>query len=110
MLLTTNRSTTIDAAFESRIDLILMYEDLTTSARMQVWKNFLVELKELGVELSDAEVEELAMHDLNGRQIKSAVKTAAMLAASEGKSLGMGHLDLVIDIRKRGAGALNSSI
>jgi hypothetical protein len=41
MFLTTNRVTTFDPAFHSRIHISLDYQELSTDSRRTVWKNFL---------------------------------------------------------------------
>jgi SpoVK/Ycf46/Vps4 family AAA+-type ATPase len=42
MFSTTNRITTIDEAFKSRISVAIKYQDLEESARRAIWENFLV--------------------------------------------------------------------
>ena len=41
LFLTTNRVDNIDAAFQSRIHISMQYDELSLSARKQVWSNFL---------------------------------------------------------------------
>ena len=53
------------------------------------------------VAISPTEAERLMQGPWNGRQIKSAVKTARILAASEGSKLSAAHLEIVLDLRKR---------
>ncbi|OTB07005.1 hypothetical protein M426DRAFT_71950 [Hypoxylon sp. CI-4A] len=103
LFLTTNRVSAIDTAFESRIDLIIPYGDLDQTARRQVWVNFANILVGGTHELGDADFDELSRRELNGRQIKNAVKTALMLADSEGKKLQMEHLKIVLEVRRRAA-------
>lgn len=103
LFLTTNRAATLDAAFESRIDLIIPYEDLDHLARLEVWHNFAKKLGGATHELCDADFEELSQRRLNGREIKSTIKTALMLATSEGQALQMQHINVVLDIRQRAA-------
>jgi SpoVK/Ycf46/Vps4 family AAA+-type ATPase len=100
MFLTTNRIQAIDPAFESRIDVALSYPALTTQLRKQVWFNFLTRLPGGTSELDDADMEELAEADLNGRQIRSAVKTAQMLAGRKGERVCMDHVKKVLKLRK----------
>ncbi|GAP87251.1 putative AAA family protein [Rosellinia necatrix] len=103
LFLTTNRVAAIDAAFESRIDLIVPFDALDQAARREVWSNF---TKRLGGrhELCDADIDELSRQRLNGREIKSSVKTALMLANNEKKKLQMEHLRVVLRVRQRAAG------
>jgi len=84
-----------------------MFDHLSIAARAQIWKNFVVGLGD-SVELTDADLSELADEELNGRQIKSAIKTASILAASEKSSLKLRHLKVVIGMRKKASKALSS--
>lgn len=86
MFLTTNRIQNIDDAFQSRIDIILPYGDLTAEARLQVWVNF---IKKSGgpkkFDLTELEVEKLAQnYHLNGREIKNLVKSSLLVAGKFG--------------------------
>ena len=101
LLLTTNRPHTIDPAFESRIDIALNYANLTAESRAKVLQRFLQTLPDGSVEVSQDEVADLMKKPLNGRQIKSAVKTARILAQSEGLKLQKAHLDIVLGLRAK---------
>lgn len=73
LFLTTNRVETFDDAFQSRIHLAIRYGELNAKARRSVWKMFLarVQAKE-GVQtakFSDRDLDALARHALNGRQV-----------------------------------------
>lgn len=100
MFLTTNRTTAIDGAFKSRMDLILRYADLDLEARKAVWENFLDLLPQDAIDRSKIDIDELARDELNGREIKNLIKTANVLGSEEGK-LTMEHLRVVLEIRKR---------
>lgn len=101
MILTTNRATNIDAAFESRVDIILPYQTLTEEAKFKIWKNF------LNGKVCEDEIRGLSKEDLNGRHIKSAVKSALIMsryAASnevEPEPL-ITYLKQVVELRKQG--------
>lgn len=86
MFLTTNKIENIDDAFQSRIDLILPYGDLTAEARLQVWVNFIN--KSGGTEafdLTEQHVQQLAReYNLNGREIKNLVKSSLLIAGKFG--------------------------
>lgn len=73
LFLTTNRVETFDEAFQSRIHVALRYGELTTKAKRAVWKMFLEKVRGLdGVEVAefkDSEYDDLAKHNLNGRQV-----------------------------------------
>ncbi|KAL2070945.1 hypothetical protein VTL71DRAFT_13971 [Oculimacula yallundae] len=116
MILTTNRIETMDLAFDSRVDIRLHYPDLPASSRRQIWANFIARLPENltastngseGSEgsggskgFSDEDLMKLGELDLNGRQIKSAVKTARLLAAGKGEGVGMAHIATVLRITR----------
>ncbi|KAK0625861.1 P-loop containing nucleoside triphosphate hydrolase protein [Immersiella caudata] len=81
IFLTTNLYSTIDSAFRSRVSLHLLFNSLTPEARQLVWRKFLNRLptneksvEEERVDLSDEDLKELAGWQLNGREIKTAVK------------------------------------
>lgn len=71
LFLTTNRANNIDEAFYSRISLALQYENLTFDKKRLIWKNIL-SLYNINYESIDIDV--LANKNINGRQIKNAVK------------------------------------
>lgn len=102
LFLTTNRVETFDDAFQSRIHVALRYGELSPKARRSVWKIFLQKVKEKDgldvVEFGEEEYAKLGRHNLNGRQIKNAVRTAQALAVNEGKALDMGHIGKVLDV------------
>jgi ATPase family associated with various cellular activities (AAA) len=112
MFLTTNRVSTIDPAFESRIDVSINYPDLTPELRYQIWAKFLFRSEQIqaGLDLTEKELGPLAQLNLNGRQIKSAVKTAQLLATSKVEPLGIVHLNAVLRLHRGaawGLGCLN---
>ncbi|KAK7968671.1 P-loop containing nucleoside triphosphate hydrolase [Apiospora saccharicola] len=84
LFLTTNRMESVDAAFRSRIDLMLPFDPLTPQARREVWRNFLeVNGGEDRFEVGADVLEELAGLELNGREIKNLIKTALVLQVAE---------------------------
>ncbi|KAK5121601.1 hypothetical protein LTR85_004773 [Meristemomyces frigidus] len=102
LFLTTNRVDTFDEAFQSRIHLPLRYSDLTTKAKKAVWKMFLELVRKNDgasvADFSDNELDMLSRHQLNGRQIKNAVRTAQALALREDVMLNMEHVKKVLDV------------
>ncbi|PUU80698.1 hypothetical protein B9Z19DRAFT_1078786 [Tuber borchii] len=122
LFLTTNRVETFDEAFQSRIHIALRYNDLDKKARRVIWKTFLgmVAREESGSDcqlrdiVSDEELEGLARRELNGRQIKNAVRTAQALALNKNEGLSMEHLKLVLAVTEgfeqdlKGTGNLDS--
>ena len=99
MFLTTNRITSIDAAFHSRIHVTISYPDLSVSSRRMIWQSFLGNSS-----VSSKDLDQLAAVELNGRQIKNMLKTSWLLARSEAKEdkarLTMEHVSTVLAIEK----------
>ena len=103
LILTSNRVGTFDEAFKSRLQLALHYEKLKLKDRRKIWENFikrLETLEETGVDFDDLykHVNDLARHELNGRQIRNAITTARQLALYEEKDLDFNDLQQVIKI------------
>lgn len=102
LFLTTNRYQEIDHAFQSRIDLHLEYPDLDESSRLAIWKNFFA-ISKRRVEISEGQLHDLSKVELNGRQIKSVVKQAQLLAArSRNDSLCLDHVQRILRLTKLG--------
>ena len=97
LFLTTNRVSTFDDAFQSRIHVALRYRDLDAGTRETIWKAF---LKKVGASeaLSPKQWEELVAKKVNGRQIKNAVRTAQALAHSKKEKLGFAHINQVLTV------------
>lgn len=104
LFMTTNRVKTFDEAFLSRIHIALHFQGLTQEALKSVWTAFLTKA---GVTIgskdgvSEAELKSLATRNVNGRQVKNAVKTANSLAVSRGENLRCKHLDEVLDVMEK---------
>ncbi|KAK5655669.1 hypothetical protein OQA88_5602 [Cercophora sp. LCS_1] len=100
LFMTTNRVTTFDDAFKSRIHVPLKYDELPVESRLMVWKNFLGKLeKEGGVNIDEDGYRKLAEGKLNGRQIKNVVRTAKSLANYKKAKLDHEQLQQVMDIQ-----------
>ncbi|KAK0711900.1 P-loop containing nucleoside triphosphate hydrolase protein [Lasiosphaeris hirsuta] len=84
LFLTTNRASTIDHAFQSRVDLFLPYRSLTDGARKTVWQNFINHLGSHRFDLVEADLDKLSKLKLNGREIKNLIKTAQLLSFRSG--------------------------
>lgn len=85
LVLTSNRVGTFDEAFKSRIQLALHYENLSRTQRRAIWENFFNRLEEIEKDSVDTDdlrehLDELAAHDMNGRQIRNSITTARQLA------------------------------
>ncbi|KAL9050549.1 MAG: hypothetical protein Q9162_006576 [Coniocarpon cinnabarinum] len=104
LFLTTNRVETFDDAFQSRIHIALRYGELTTKAKKSVWKMFLSKVSSMEAKvpgatsssITEEDFDILARKNLNGRQIKNAVRTAQALAVNTGEQLGMEHIKRVL--------------
>jgi hypothetical protein len=94
LILTTNRVTTMDEAFFSRMSLALHYRDFEEGARAAVVRNL---LDANGVRLSDSEIDEIATSDANGRQIKSAIRLSRFLAREENRAVSAGDIMMLLD-------------
>ena len=76
LFLTTNRPETLDYAIRSRVMLRLEYPDLDSHARAAIWRTM---FSAAGLELISGTFEELAEHDVNGRQIRNLVRLVRIL-------------------------------
>ncbi|KAI9101823.1 P-loop containing nucleoside triphosphate hydrolase protein [Phlyctochytrium arcticum] len=101
LFLTTNRVRQFDPAFESRVTVSLRYEHLGAEARTQVWKNLIGRVMNATVD-STLDFEALGRHEMNGRQIKNAVRLAMALAKNEGSPLTQRFIDETIQITALG--------
>ncbi|KAI0852333.1 P-loop containing nucleoside triphosphate hydrolase protein [Daldinia vernicosa] len=98
LFLTTNRVSTFDDAFTSRIHVPLRYSKLSEDSRLTIWRNFCNRVPG-GVDITDKEMSLLAKHELNGRQIKNIVKAAESLAAFEGRRLNAAQLESFTEVQ-----------
>lgn len=99
LFLTTNRIASIDHAFQSRVDLFLPYRNLDTSARRQVWANFVNHLGPERFDMTEAELDKLAELGLNGREIKNLIKTAQLLSFRSGGKVTAKRLRVLAEKR-----------
>jgi adenylate kinase family enzyme len=102
LFMTTNRVDNIDTAFESRIHVSLAYPDLTNHSRRQIWTNFLETTA--SNELTDKDLDELSLVELNGRQIKNVLKTAQLLSLRKKKPLDRAYINTVLSVQGRRPG------
>ncbi|CZR51157.1 related to TOB3 (member of AAA-ATPase family) [Phialocephala subalpina] len=101
LVLTTNRVTDCDPAFESRIHVSLHYPDLEFDARKEIWKTFIMKAQkgEKNPQVMELEeIDRLAAHPLNGRQIKNLVGSARSIARESGENLDASHITTVLDV------------
>ena len=100
LFLTTNRVRTFDPAFESRVTVALRYDHLSPAARAQVWRN-LFQRVSVPVD-ADLAYDDLARHELNGRQIKNAVRLAVSLARESSCAVSNAILDTTLRVTQMG--------
>jgi SpoVK/Ycf46/Vps4 family AAA+-type ATPase len=112
LFLTSNRVDALDPAFKTRITLALRYDPLDQTARKQVWINLLqssgfgslVDTSSVSESIGSVlscfsggntrssslgliNVEKLAIYELNGREIKNAIRLAMALAEEDQERL-----------------------
>ncbi|KAL8711945.1 MAG: hypothetical protein Q9220_003641 [cf. Caloplaca sp. 1 TL-2023] len=102
LILTSNRVGIFDEAFKSRIQVALYYENLTQASRKQVWTNFIDMLEEDDEDVNFDEIRlqlnRLAAHTLNGRQIRNALTTARELAMFKAEQLDWKHIKQALKV------------
>ncbi len=79
LFLTTNRPEVLDGAIRSRVMLRLEYPDLDAAARTQIWRAMFAAA---GLRLSAGEFDDLAMEEMNGRQIRNLVRLTRIMHPS----------------------------
>ncbi|KAH8773096.1 P-loop containing nucleoside triphosphate hydrolase protein [Hyaloscypha sp. PMI_1271] len=103
LILTSNRVGTFDEAFKSRIQLALHYDNLSRTQRRAIWANFIkrlasIEKDSVNTDSLTEHLDELAAHDMNGRQIRNSLTTARQLALYKGKKMDYGLLKHAIGV------------
>jgi len=81
----------------------LHYPDLDFTARKEIWKSFITKVQTDEPESQKApitieEIDRLASHPLNGRQIKNLIASARSVARENGESMDVEHIGLVLDV------------
>ena len=79
----------IDPAFKSRIHFPIAYPKLSAAARCELWQNLIVRAtgRRRPRWLNYAFLDQVSRNEINGRQIKNAVRVAAAVAANEKRQL-----------------------
>jgi hypothetical protein len=100
LILTTNRIQQFDIAVQSRVNLGVMYKDLTTQQKQKIFSNFLEQLS--GENIDDKQALKNWMSEdpdaiewfdpLNSRQVRNVLFSAASLALKENKVLKLEHV------------------
>jgi len=98
--LTTNRIQQFDIAVQSRVNLGIRYKDLSKEQKAKIFTKFINQIKDENIESKD-EVRNWFEEDtdaiewfenLNGRQVRNVLFSAASLAQSEGGVLKLRHI------------------
>eukprot|EP00041_Stephanoeca_diplocostata_P028793 m.832411 g.832411 ORF g.832411 m.832411 type:complete len:1042 (-) comp23438_c1_seq10:178-3303(-) len=105
LFLTSNRVGCLDPAFQSRVTCALHYRALDVPGRARVWAGLLgtAQAQNPGFSFGTAQdnadgasnyidVDQLAAYEMNGRQIKTAVRLALTLARQDKSTLTQRHL------------------
>lgn len=97
LIITTNRAAVIDEAIKSRIHINIRLPGLISEARKSLWENL---LKENSIKhgLVEANFQSLAEVDINGREIKNALKSGILMARKVKEPVLMTQLRVVLDI------------
>ncbi|KAK1245574.1 hypothetical protein MKX08_005203 [Trichoderma sp. CBMAI-0020] len=119
IFLTTNLYHTIDAAFRSRVSLHLLFQSLGRDARETVWRKFLARIPELkglltqdeetdedvaakdvalDAPLGEADIYQLSLWQLNGREIKNAVRMVQSWCGHKGYAMTLDRLESGIKV------------
>jgi len=93
LFLTTNRVKNIDTAFYSRISVALHFTKKADDKREKIWNNLLDSAGITGIDVA-----QLIPLDINGRQIKNAIRLSQTLAKSENKKVDTAVLRRVIGL------------
>ena len=103
LFLTTNRLSTMDPAFQSRIHIAIKFNPLGTNTRRAIWKAFIERLDDtesIGKDELLDNIETMSEWELNGREIRNVLTIAQSLALAKRKSGGglrFEHVDQVAD-------------
>lgn len=89
--MTTNRITTMDHAFQSRIHIAIKYDPLTPEMRERIWARFISRLNDKEIiakqELTEA-LPDIREWELNGRQIRNVLSIAESTALNDAHRRG----------------------
>ncbi|ORX99893.1 P-loop containing nucleoside triphosphate hydrolase protein [Clohesyomyces aquaticus] len=101
LILTSNRIGTFDEAFKSRIQVALHYPSLDAPSRKKIWQGFLEMLAESDQDVDTEDIlshlDEIADHEMNGRQIRNVLATAHQLAIFKKQRLEWEHVELSLE-------------
>lgn len=100
IFLTTNLYSTIDTAFRSRVNIHLVFQSLSVSSRLLLWQKFLSRLPSTDAQakVNKRDLNELAKWELNGREIKNAIKTVRTWCICKGFEMNLLRLESGIKV------------
>lgn len=98
LFLTTNLVEQIDEAFESRISVHIEFGKGDINKREKIWNQLLAAAQ---VPEGTFDVKLLRTHELNGRQIKNAIRQAQTLALNNGRAVSTVEMDRVLATLRR---------
>jgi SpoVK/Ycf46/Vps4 family AAA+-type ATPase len=113
IFLTTNLYDTIDTAFRSRVNIHLLFNPLPPTSRLVLWRKFIERLPPSKTECNEDEggeptrpidgldkddLKELAKWELNGREIKNAIKTVKSWCDVKGYEIDLLRLESGIKV------------
>ncbi|XP_014554535.1 hypothetical protein COCVIDRAFT_28463 [Bipolaris victoriae FI3] len=89
LFLTTNRANTMDSAFKSRIHLTIAFPALSSESKRQLWRVFVKQgmAQQLPSWVNDAFLDKAVENEMNGRQIKNAVRVAHALVQDKQREM-----------------------
>jgi AAA+ superfamily predicted ATPase len=102
MFLTTNRVSSFDSAFRSRIHLAIKYPALAQSSQRVLWITFVTGdfQRPRPLWLTESFLDAVSAEGLNGRQIKNVVRVATPLAASADREMQAQDIRVSLDAMK----------
>ena len=102
LILTTNRVGALDSAFKSRFHLTVHYPALDFHGRYEIWLNSINDLSKTksNAKIDDLEshLEDMAVDELNGRQIRNMISMSLQLAHFRQEALNYEHFKQVIGV------------
>jgi SpoVK/Ycf46/Vps4 family AAA+-type ATPase len=105
IFLTTNLYDTIDVAFRSRVNIHLLFNPLPPASRLTIWRKFLDRLPPMKgsgqrvlESLEEDDLTELSKWELNGREIKNAIKTVKSWCDVKGYEIDLQRLESGIKV------------
>ena len=107
VVITTNRVSRFDGALMPRIDITLGLPPLDCGRRVAIWNNEIQDLVDDGTinasrsaDLRTLAQEKWCRDDMNGHQIKKAIKTARVMAEKKGKTLGCREIETMLKMER----------